>query len=95
MLPRCRPLPRACAGPVERGQSLYSSTGRRSRDACLERVSARPMATREVVERCGTWQLMPNVRVNLPAEAGTVRLVRDDAPCAADQPYSACRSGSG
>ncbi len=36
----------------------------------------------------------PNVRAKLPAEAGTVSLVRDDAPCAADQAYSACRSGS-
>jgi hypothetical protein len=35
-----------------------------------------------------------NVRAKLPAEAGGVRLVRDDAPCAADQPYAACRSGS-
>jgi hypothetical protein len=38
---------------------------------------------------------MPNVRVNRPAEASTVSLVRDDAPCAADQAYGACRSGSG
>ena len=38
---------------------------------------------------------MPNVRAKLPAEAGAVSLVRDDAPCAADQAYSACRSGSG
>ena len=36
----------------------------------------------------------PNVRAKLPAEAGAVSLVRDDAPCAADQAYSACRSGS-
>ena len=39
--------------------------------------------------------LMPNVRVNRPAEASAVSLVRDDAPCAADQAYGACRSGSG
>ncbi len=26
----------------------------------------------------------PNVRAKLPAEAGAVSLVRDDAPCAAD-----------
>ena len=32
--------------------------------------------------------------VEVPAEAGGVRLVRDDAPCAADQPYAAGRSGS-
>ncbi len=38
--------------------------------------------------------LMPNVRAKLPAEAGAVSLVRDDAPIAADQAYSACRSGS-
>jgi hypothetical protein len=38
---------------------------------------------------------MPNVRANRPAEASTVSLVRDDAPCAADQAYGACRSGSG
>jgi len=36
----------------------------------------------------------PNVRAKLPAEAGAVSLVRDNAPCAADQAYSACRSGS-
>jgi hypothetical protein len=36
----------------------------------------------------------PNVRAKLPAEAGAVSLVRDEAPCAADQAYSACRSGS-
>jgi len=42
----------------------------------------------------GTCDLRPNVRAKLPAEAGAVSLVRDDAPCAADQAYSACRSGS-
>jgi hypothetical protein len=36
----------------------------------------------------------PNVRVKPPAEAGSVSLVRDDARCAADQAYAACRSGS-
>ncbi len=36
----------------------------------------------------------PNVRVKPPAEAGCVSLVRDDALCAADQAYAACRSGS-
>jgi hypothetical protein len=40
------------------------------------------------------WIPTPNVRAKLPAEAGAVSLVRDDAPCAADQAYSACRSGS-
>ncbi len=35
-----------------------------------------------------TFELTPTT------EVGTVRLVRDDAPSAADQPYSACRSGS-
>lgn len=44
----------------------------------------------EVVEAA-----MPNVRANRPAEAGSVSLVRDDAPCASDQAYAACRSGSG
>jgi hypothetical protein len=38
--------------------------------------------------------VLPNVRAKLPAEAGAVSLVRDDAPSAADQAYSACRSGS-
>jgi hypothetical protein len=42
----------------------------------------------------GEWIARPNVRAKLPAEAGAVSLVRDDAPCAADQAYSACRSGS-
>jgi hypothetical protein len=36
----------------------------------------------------------PNVRAKLSAEAGAVSPVRDDAPCAADRAYSACRSGS-
>ena len=36
----------------------------------------------------------PNVGAKLPAKAGAVSLVRDDAPSAADQAYSACRSGS-
>ena len=40
--------------------------------------------------RCGlTFELTPT------AEAGGARLVRDDAPSAADQPCAACRSGSG
>jgi hypothetical protein len=39
--------------------------------------------------------MTPNVRANRPAEAGSVSLVRDDAPCASDQAYAACRSGSG
>jgi hypothetical protein len=38
--------------------------------------------------------VMPNVRAKLPAEAGAVSPGCDDAPCAADQAYSACRSGS-
>lgn len=44
-------------------------------------------------DRIGKLSL--NVRVNRPAEAGAVSLVRDDAPCAADQAYGACRNGSG
>jgi hypothetical protein len=49
-----------------------------------------------MVPRAGTEArlLRPNVRAKLPAEAGAVSLVRDDAPCAANQAYSACRSGS-
>jgi hypothetical protein len=41
------------------------------------------------------WNVTPNVRANRPAEASSVSLVRDDAPCASDQAYAACRSGSG
>ena len=93
-MPRCGPLARACADPVERGQSLYGSAGQRSRDACPERVSARPMATRTVLERYGTRQLMPNVRAKLPAEACSVSLVCEGAEGAAHQAYAACRSGS-
>jgi hypothetical protein len=37
---------------------------------------------------CLTFELTPT------AEAGSVSLVRDDAPSAADQAYAACRSGS-
>ena len=37
----------------------------------------------------------PNVRGNLPVEAGAVSPGCDDAPCAAARAYSACRSGSG
>jgi len=47
-----------------------------------------------MVKGLHTMYLMPNVRAKLPAEAGAVSLVRDDAPCAADQAYGACRSGS-
>ena len=36
----------------------------------------------------------PNVRAKLPAEAGFVSPVCDDAPCATDRAYKACRSGS-
>ena len=39
--------------------------------------------------------LRPNVRANRPAEASAVSPVRDDAPCAADRAYGACRSRSG
>ena len=42
----------------------------------------------------GFRDLRPNVRAKLPAEAGAVSLVRDDASMAADQAYAACRSGS-
>jgi hypothetical protein len=42
----------------------------------------------------GGFCVRPNVGAKLPAEAGAVSLVRDDAPSAADQAYSACRSGS-
>jgi len=52
------------------------------------------VALKEVVVGGGHVVLRPNVRAKLPAEAGAVSLVRDDAPCAADQAYSACRSGS-
>ncbi len=52
---------------------------------------ARTRGTKQVCARCedreGCW-VMPNVRAKLPAEAGAVSLVRDDAPCAADQAYS-------
>ena len=46
-----------------------------------------------VNHKCAT-NLRSNVRAKLPGEAGGVRPARDDAPCAADQPYAACRSGS-
>ena len=39
--------------------------------------------------------MRPNVRANRTAEASAVSPVRDDAPCAADRAYGACRSGSG
>ena len=39
--------------------------------------------------------LPPNVRGNLPAEAGLVSPVRDDSTGGADRAYKACRSGSG
>jgi hypothetical protein len=56
------------------------------------------MVTIEAVQtffkNCLTEMLAPNVRAKLLAEAGAVSLVCDDAPCAADQAYSACCSGS-
>ncbi len=51
-------------------------------------------APKEICELAESVHVRPNVRAKLPAEAGAVSLVRDDAPCAADQAYSACRSGS-
>ena len=59
-----------------------------------------PRETPEVTDRFPLKDWMaerfktPNVRAKLPAEAGAVSLVRDGAPSAADQAYSACRSGS-
>ena len=69
--------------------------------AQLRELDARYMALLKAVAEGVAMQpktvvldLGPNVRAKLPAEAGAVRLVRDDAPSAADQAYSACRSGS-
>ena len=42
-----------------------------------------------------SWNVRPNVRSNLPAEAGGVSLVCEGAEGAAHQAYTACRSGSG
>ncbi len=56
--------------------------------------SAAPTKRRKA-EVDGMGAVLPNVRANRPAEASAVSLVRDDAPCAADQAYGACRSGSG
>ena len=72
-------------------------------DPCVSAI-AMSVAPRQGIARC-TWLFFgvgaptaflvrPNVRAKLPAEAGAVSLVRDDAPSAADQAYSACRSGS-
>jgi hypothetical protein len=49
---------------------------------------------RLAVELAGLFLWSLTFEVTPPAEAGAVSLVRDDAPCAADQAYSACRSGS-
>ncbi len=90
-----QPVARACADSVEWGDSLCGRAGRRGRGEYPEHVSARPMATRTAVESHRTRQLMPNVRAKLPAEAGAVSPVRDDANAGTDRAYSACRSGSG
>jgi len=65
-----------------------------SKGAARARAGAARGREDEVQERQTGYPLMPNVRVKPPAEAGSVSLVRDDAPCAADQAYAACRSGS-
>jgi hypothetical protein len=64
--------------------------------ATVERMSSRRLVlgfalSMRTEEGCS---VLPNVRAKLPAEASAVSLVRDDAPSAADQAYSACRSGS-
>jgi hypothetical protein len=69
------------------GVAPYVPVQRVENTADLERA-------RRLLERHGWRVEPPNVRAKLPAEAGAVSLVRDDAPCAADQAYSACRSGS-
>jgi len=59
--------------------------------------SSDPNLQRRTPVLTGSWQrsvVRPNVGAKLPAEAGAVSLVRDDAPSAADQAYSACHSGS-
>ena len=53
-----QPVARACADSVEWGDSLCGRAGRRGRGEYPERVSARPMATRTVVESHRTRQLM-------------------------------------
>jgi hypothetical protein len=58
-----------------------------SENSALARSSLRE--DRRSVFRGLTFELTPT------AEAGSVSLVRDDAPRAADQAYAACRSGSG
>jgi hypothetical protein len=63
-------------------------------DGADARSSPSRFSMERIVQRAEVSAL-PNVRVNRPAEASTVSLVRDDAPCAADQAYGACRSGSG
>jgi len=48
----------------------------------------------EAVDMLRRARVRPNVGAKLPAEAGAVSLVRDDAPSAADQAYrDACLKG--
>ena len=68
----------------------------------LREVDARYIALLKAVAdgvamqpRTGVLDLGPNVRGNLPAEAGLVSPVRDDSTGGADRAYKACRSGSG
>ena len=89
------------------GETLVCATGQNRDTASLGKRNALDYDTtfydcsgdelhRRSLARGGTGllALTPNVRAKLPAEAGAVSLVRDDAPSAADQAYSACRSGS-
>jgi len=76
------------------GAAVRAKTGPSGDASAGEYDDPRVLSWTDAWRHWDTWILKPNVRAKLPAEAGGVRLVRDDAPCAADQPYAACRSGS-
>ena len=68
--------------------------GRASRGIAALWLFCSRRKARTLLDRCTAFPVVPNVGATLPAEAGAVSLVRDDAPSAADQAYSACHSGS-
>jgi hypothetical protein len=82
-------------GPKYEESVLKLAVGYRPEECASEQVwSWRCSLYSKKVKRHGDLVLRPNVRAKLPAEAGAVSPGCDDAPCAADRAYSACRSGS-
>ena len=64
-------------------------------DADVDIFAFGDMIGQAVSGRGRALHVRPNVRGNLPAEAGLVRPFRDDGTAGPERAYKACRSGSG